>query len=198
MYKLYIDEAAFEYLRGWAESIKRYAVDCPPVASKFQIIIPNAELGELNFYVQPKRTGYKFTLVGAGGQLCKGNAQRTPGDEHDLSLSIDISDKVPEAVHAKLLRLCQGYMTAFLHANAFLMYGNVIGEKEIVAAGRNVGADKVIVFRPFKDKLYAVPVGHHRSPEGVFEVRGHFRHYKKTGKIVWIDAYLKGKSEDEE
>ena len=33
--------------------------------------------------------------------------------------------------------------------------------------------------------------GHHRSPQGTFSVRGHYRHYK-TGKTVWIAEYRKG------
>jgi hypothetical protein len=82
-------------------------------------------------------------------------------------------------------------------ANAFLMYGNVVNDKEIIAAGRNSGIDKIIVFRPYQGDLYAVPVGHHRSPEGVFEVRGHFRKYK-NGKIIWIDSYLKGTDKEED
>lgn len=63
--------------------------------------------------------------------------------------------------------------------------------KNLIAYGRNLEDDKIIVFRPYKEQLYAIPVGRHRSPDGVFEVRGHFRVYK-SGKVVWIDSYLKG------
>lgn len=84
----------------------------------------------------------------------------------------------------------------FLLSNAFLMYGNVINNKEIVAMGRNSGEDKIIVFRPFKGELYAVPTSYHRSPEGIFPVRGHFRQYK-SGKVVWIDSYMKGADKEE-
>lgn len=51
--------------------------------------------------------------------------------------------------------------------------------------------NKTIVFRPFQNQLYAASVGRHRSPEGVFQVRGHFRRYK-TGKVIWIDGFMKG------
>lgn len=38
----------------------------------------------------------------------------------------------------------------------------------------------------------AIPQGgHHRSPEGIFTVRGHYRRYK-TGKTIWIKEYRKG------
>ena len=38
---------------------------------------------------------------------------------------------------------------------------------------------------------YLTAHGHHRSPEGSFSVRGHFRHYK-DGKVIWISEYTKG------
>ncbi len=197
MYKIYIDEKSYNYLREWAESIKRYALDCPPVARKFQIIINDSNYGELEFYVSATSYGYKFSLKNFNGQLCKGISIRTPDGEHDNQLRISVDSRVPKDKHSIICQLAQIYMTAFLHANAFLMYGNVIDDKDVVAAGRNSGFDKIIVFRKFKERLYAVPVGHHRSPEGVFEVRGHFRYYKNSGKVVWIDSYLKGKEDKE-
>ena len=39
-----------------------------------------------------------------------------------------------------------------------------------------------------------LPHGKHRSPQGTFNVRGHFRHYK-DGKVVWISEYSKGYGE---
>ena len=36
--------------------------------------------------------------------------------------------------------------------------------------------------------------GQHRSPAGVFTVRGHYRHYK-DGRAVWIAPYTKGTGE---
>lgn len=39
-----------------------------------------------------------------------------------------------------------------------------------------------------------LPHGKHRSPQGTFNVRGHFRHYK-DGKVVWIEEYSKGHGE---
>ena len=32
---------------------------------------------------------------------------------------------------------------------------------------------------------------HHKSPQGIFTVRGHYRHYK-NGKVLWIAEYKKG------
>lgn len=43
---------------------------------------------------------------------------------------------------------------------------------------------------------YAVSSHTHKSPEGIFSVRGHFRKYK-SGKVIWIDEYLKGTDKNE-
>lgn len=84
-------------------------------------------------------------------------------------------------------------ITSYVHTNAFLWYGNFLDrdKREFSAVGKNQKGNKTIVFRPFQNQLYAASVGRHRSPEGVFQVRGHFRRYR-TGKVIWIDGYLKG------
>ena len=76
--------------------------------------------------------------------------------------------------------------------NAYLTYANIYEDRPVVILGKNDGEDKVIVFRQFEGKTYAINTTAHRSPEGVFSVRGHFRRYPKTGKVIWIDEYLKG------
>lgn len=51
--------------------------------------------------------------------------------------------------------------------------------------------DQNWLIRELNNKPILVPVGSHLSPEGVFGVKGHLRHYK-SGKTVWIDDYVKG------
>ena len=41
------------------------------------------------------------------------------------------------------------------------------------------------------NEAHIVKQGSHKSPQGTFTVRGHFRHYK-SGKVVWIEEYSKG------
>lgn len=206
-----MDEQSYNYLREWSEQFKRFVIDCPAVAPKFMIICKSEHLlDEIILYISTAKYGYKFNFKFKKQLIAKGKIIRTPNGENDFDIQFDLSnsaakefdieefdgkDKIMDTVLPYFLQL---YCNAFLMANAFLMYGNVIDDKDIVAQGRNSDVDKIIVFRPYKDKLYAVPVGHHRSPEGVFEVRGHFRYYKKTGKIVWIDGYLKGLDKEED
>ena len=41
------------------------------------------------------------------------------------------------------------------------------------------------------NEAHIVKQGSHKSPQGTFTVRGHFRHYR-SGKVVWIEEYSKG------
>lgn len=208
MYKLYLDQSAYEYLREWSEQYKKYVKDCPPYTRKYKIILQDDFLKNLVMYVSSTRYGYKFNIDTPNGLIAKGQILRTPEGINDFAIKFSLAEytiwyakefgyTVDEFVHKILGKIIEMYSNAFIMANAFLMYGNVVNDKEIVPTGRNEGFDKVIVFRKHKDKVYAVPTHYHRSPEGVFEVRGHFRHYK-DGKLVWIDSYLKGTDKDEE
>lgn len=200
MYKVFIDEQAYNYLKEWSEQCKRFVLDCPAVAQKFMIVCKSSSLSdEITLYATLTKYGYKFNLSYKKELAAKGKILRTPNGENDFQIQFEIKEcsSVDKVLFSVLPQLIQSYCNAFLMANAFLMYGNVIDDANIIAQGRNSGIDKIIVFRPYKEKLYAVPVGHHRSPEGVFEVRGHFRYYKKSGKIVWIDNYLKGTDNEE-
>lgn len=82
-------------------------------------------------------------------------------------------------------------VATYLLINGYLFFGNLVENKTVKTQGKNDGEDKVIVFRKSKGKVYAINVGSHRSPEGVFSVRGHLRHYK-SGKNIWIEEYVKG------
>lgn len=48
------------------------------------------------------------------------------------------------------------------------------------------------ILRTGKHGLSVGAHGHHASPQGVFGVRGHYRHYK-NGHVVWISEYTKGR-----
>lgn len=79
-----------------------------------------------------------------------------------------------------------------LVSNAYLFYGNVAGGDFVKVSSKNSDDGKVIAFREYNGKVYAIETTAHRSPDGIFSVRGHFRKYSKTGKVIWIDEYLKG------
>lgn len=49
----------------------------------------------------------------------------------------------------------------------------------------------IYIFRRHGGKISVSPSGSHASPQGVFTVRGHYRHLK-NGKSVWVGEYKKG------
>ena len=52
------------------------------------------------------------------------------------------------------------------------------------------------LFRSRKGTPILTAPGHHNSPSGSFNVRGHYRHYK-SGRVVWIPPYKKGSGKEQ-
>lgn len=189
-YKLFIDLESDNYLREWAAENKRYVQGCPPLASDFELVF---EKTTLRLYLKKRRFGFHFSFKNEA-LIAKGKIKSTPAGVNDYLISFELCDDVeqlPINKKEKIIVMMRGYIATFIHANAFLMYGNILNEKEYIAAGRNEGGIKVITFRKYKEKIYAVHTSSRKSPEGVYSVRGHFRYYK-SGKVIWIDEYMKG------
>lgn len=206
MYKIYMDNNSYSYLQEWAKTIKRYVVNCPAVAPKFQVFCKDEKsYSDIVLYVEKRNYGYKYTMK-SSFILAKGKISKSDNSNYDFTNnykanyegikkyndSLDEPEDYNELINDTIPKLISLFCDAFLLSNAFLMYGNVINDKDIIASSRNSGEDKIIVFRPYNNKLYAVPSRYKKSPEGVFPVRGHFRHYKKSDKLVWIEEYMKG------
>lgn len=194
-YKLLLDYEADTYLREWAAENKRFAVGCPPLASDYELIFENFAQ---RLFVHKRLYGFQFQFKEDSELFAKGKIELNADGDTDYNLAVNLSEKasnLSQEAKSTILSILKGYIGTFLNANAFLMYGNILNEKEYIAAGRNEGVTKVITFRKFKNKVYAVHTSAHKSPEGVFSVRGHFRHYK-DGKVVWIDSYMKGIEKD--
>ena len=100
----------------------------------------------------------------------------------------------------------QSIMTTYASTMALLAYGNEItrparqishrtennkpsSNKKKLKKSKSSGITYVL--RRDSKTAAIMPHGKHRSPQGTFNVRGHFRHYK-DGKVVWIEEYSKG------
>lgn len=202
MYQIFIDSKAYDYLDEWGKNRRWRVINSLVFYDKVKVIY-QFENEEYFCYFTKKEWGWKFSLH-TERQLTKGKVTYADDKEDvDFNVKYVFSDEMQKLSLMSpqkgldLERALTVAINGFLIANAFLFYGNIIDKKEYIASGRNKDNGKIIVFRPYKGTLYAVPVGHHRSPEGVFEVRGHFRKYK-SGKVVWIDSYLKGTEKEEE
>lgn len=100
----------------------------------------------------------------------------------------------------------QSIMTTYASTMALLAYGNEI-TRPAKQISRRTETNKpnpnkkkpkkskssgiTYVLRRDSKTAAIMPHGKHRSPQGTFNVRGHFRHYR-DGKIVWIEEYSKG------
>ena len=100
----------------------------------------------------------------------------------------------------------QSIMTVYASTMALLAYGNETSRlpKQVShkASDNKPNPNKkkpkkskpsgiTYVLRRDSKTAAIMPRGKHRSPQGTFNVRGHFRHYK-DGKVVWIEEYSKG------
>lgn len=87
---------------------------------------------------------------------------------------------------------------------ALMVYGNDGVEHHEYSTGKSNGksngkssaarqrkAEATYILRRSNGRVGVRQQGSHASPNGVFTVRGHWRHYK-SGKEVWIAEYRKG------
>lgn len=193
MNTIYIEETAYNYLRTWYEQNEKQCKYSQPYFTKCEIRTKTNK--DLVAYITPIKdtTNFKYSVKYNKALIMKGAVISTPQGTNDYQIKITGIFPKENLPKEKIEVFAMTLIVSYIHANAFLWYGNFLDKdkREFIANGKN-DKDKVIVFRPFKNKLYAASTGKHRSPNGVFEVRGHFRHYKKTNKVIWIDSFMKG------
>ena len=191
----YMDEEAYNYLTEWSEENRIRTRFCSEYCKKSKVVMKdfNKKMeADLTFYAERVKDEYKFSITDEDGLIIKGRLISKHDGEHDFNIKFEFKREFSDGQMDVCVHIMQVYTTAFAIANCFMWYGNLVDEKEYTPTGKNMeNGNKVITFRKFNDTLYAVPIGHHRSPEGVFAVRGHFRKYQ-NGKVIWIDSYLKG------
>lgn len=105
--------------------------------------------------------------------------------------------------------MIQSIMTVYASTMALLAYGNEITKpaKQVdrkptdnkhkpakKKSKKSKSSGITYVLRRDSKTAAIMPHGKHRSPQGTFNVRGHFRHYK-DGKVVWIEEYSKGRGD---
>lgn len=141
--------------------------------------------------IESKGLQRRFSLKINKKLFAKGEFYPTPEGTNDFQMHYQLAEETE--TNQEQLNVIMILITSYIHTNAFLWYGNYLDrdKREFSAVGTNRNGNKTIVFRPFQNQLYAASVGRHRSPEGVFQVRGHFRRYQ-TGKVIWIDGFMKG------
>lgn len=186
MNKFYIDKEAYKYLSDWAEQNRNAVVWSTYFFKDVEVILKDSTF---RFFVNSKLNYFKFNLKGEQGIIYSGRISHDETGENDFIISY--KSKLQKEKPDSYVDILTTYCNAFFNANCFMWRGNLVDDKVFTASGKNKHNSKIITFRKFKENIYAISAGHHRNPEGVFVVRGHFRQYK-SGKVIWIDEYLKG------
>lgn len=191
--RVFLDVDSYNTLDEWASQNVNYVLIDDYFFKKCEIIFQQSEVVA---YVEVKRYNQiRINIKMAKVQVAKLWIVRTPNGENHYEIKYEIC--TDDLSNEQMQPVIKTVSNAFFMINGYLFFGNTLENREIKAVGRNDGDDKVIVFRKHREKFYYIPVKPHKSPEGVFLVRGHIRHYK-DGKDVWINEYFKGVDKEKE
>lgn len=194
MHKLYIDDDSSVALAKWRLYNPGFVVAAPMYFQKFEAIFPDdnrKRAWDYRAYVEAKKDHIKFSLKDRQGVFGHLKVKRNFNDQDFYTQVFLKKQPASDEMRELLNPLIDEIVHDVFSANAFLTYGNVFEEKFLKLHSKNDGASKVIVFRELDGEVYAAEARGHKSPEGIFSVRGHFRRYQ-SGKVIWIDEYLKG------
>lgn len=186
---IHIDEKSHDILNRWSAENKQVLKDF--VLSKhyyFDKCVLTFEDTYIVYFTVAKNK-VKWSCKKDKVQILKGSiVDPIQGDTSDIGIRYHIITRELTAEFAAYL--AQIFVSDFLAVNCIFYFGNIVDSNAKLQA-RTVDDDKHYFIREYNGRIYAVNSHNHRSPEGVFGVRGHFRKYK-NGKIIWIDEYLKG------
>lgn len=143
-------------------------------------------------YFTAKKDRVKFNIKSLGKdskQYSKGYF--APSNNYIYDIHFEITQKFDGKEFEEYKILIETVISDYVNVNNLFIYGNIVNGKSTQIKSRTDENDKHYFIKEFENNLYAVSSHSHRSPKGVFGVRGHFRKYK-SGKIIWIDEYLKG------
>lgn len=186
---IHIDEKSHDILNHWSIENKQVIKDF--VRSKhyyFDKCVLTFEDTYIVYFIVAKKK-VKWSCKKDKVQILKGSIiDPIQGDTSDIGIRYHITTRELTAEFAAYLTKI--FVSDFLAVNCIFYFGNIVDSNAKLQA-RTVDDDKHYFIREYNGRIYAVNSHNHRSPEGVFGVRGHFRKYK-NGKIIWIDEYLKG------
>lgn len=195
MNKFIVDNDAYELLEQWRlsnidlirQSIKEEVWYFEKFEVQYQIKGFSAKA-----YCEVHHRFFEIKLYSDIGRIVTAKIEPSDVPGEDIRMRINQRDdhisSEKEADH-----IVRNMVLNSLTINALLIFGNLVEPSERQISTRSVSyeKDRTFVFKPYKDTCYAISAGSHRSPDGVFPVRGHFRRYK-DGKVVWIEGYFKG------
>lgn len=208
MNKFVLDTKAILMLQEWrvthADLNKQIVKSGKWYFDKFEILYSRGENDEFHVYIEKHHRYVEVKLCDIEGAISvnklypseKMPLYAKPNDDTVIKTSPNkrrFANATEEEIKVALV-ISQDMAVHAMALNTLLLAGNIVepSDRKISAmAAKDSNGDRIYTIKPYKDSLYAVGLGTHRTPEGVFSVRGHIRRYK-DGKTVWIDSYLKG------
>nr|DAI30624.1 MAG TPA: hypothetical protein [Caudoviricetes sp.]DAZ00440.1 MAG TPA: hypothetical protein [Caudoviricetes sp.] len=194
---IHIDAASYDKLMNWQEENRELVKAIAPY-NKYYFRRAEVVFTDSNIvgYFDFKRDLLRLRIKRNKKQIANCHIVPTPDDfDNDYGIYFDLMVNDESLPYDDACKVIQVVANTYIAYNALLIYGNLVDGSSITPRARTEGGDKHYFLKEYDNKIYAVSSHAHRSPEGIFSVRGHFRKYK-SGKVIWIDEYLKGTDED--
>lgn len=194
---IHIDVASYDKLMNWQEENRELVKAIAPY-NKYYFRRAEVVFTDSNIvgYFDFKRDLLRLRIKRNKKQIANCHIVPTPDDfDNDYGIYFDLMVNDESLPYDDACKVIQVVANTYIAYNALLIYGNLVDGSSITPRARTEGGDKHYFLKEYDNKIYAVSSHAHRSPEGIFSVRGHFRKYK-SGKVIWIDEYLKGTDED--
>lgn len=196
---IHIDVASYDKLMNWQEENRELVKAIAPY-NKFyfqraEVVFTDLFSSYIVGYFDFKRDLLRLRIKRNKKQIVNCHIVPKPDDfNNDYGIYFDLTANDESLSYDDTCDVIRIVANTYIAYNALLIYGNLVDGSSITPRTRTEGGDKHYFVREYDNKIYAVSSHAHRSPEGVFSVRGHFRKYK-SGKVIWIDEYLKGTDE---
>lgn len=186
MNKIVFNSADIEWLLAWRDNHKEEVRKAPASLKSIQMEFP-----EVKRKVKCIREGNRLRLSLNEKGLSTGHCE------------LELVANGWKLIKAKFLdqEQIQTMLTVYSSLMALMAFGSPTGNENASPKGKKESQNNPKRSRSAKGITYilrrsntreaVLPAGKHSSPQGVFSVRGHYRHYK-NGKVVWIDEYKKG------
>lgn len=193
---IHIDVNSYNKLMAWEKEYRELIKATIPYNKFFfqraEIVFDDYLKSCIIGYFELKRDELRLRIKRDKQQIAKCWIKPTPDEpQNDVGIRFRVTDAGNELLYDDICDIVQIVVETYIAFNALIIYGNLVDGTSITPRAKSEGQDKHYFVREYQNKLYAISSHAHRSPEGVFSVRGHFRKYK-SGKVIWIDEYLKG------
>ncbi len=197
---IHIDKISYQKLVDWGNENSELIAAVSPYKNYYfkrsQIILETFSQNSLIAYFDSLHDELRYRIKYNKLQIAKGKIIPTPDEPiNDFSVEYELIKQDNDLEIDDIKCIIDIFASAYIYFNALIIYGNLVDGSSTTVRARSEDNDKHYFIKEFQNKLYAITSSTHRSPEGVFSVRGHFRKYK-SGKVIWIDEFLKGTKEN--